>query len=102
MAAAVKRALADGHAVAMVGEYNGEYHFEGRLQNVRIDVVPKEDAAAWLRAHATGLLLRYDRGRDAPAPDGVVARHPFRNGWAALASAPPGVSMASDVPGPTE
>lgn len=99
MAAAVKRALAEGHDVAMVGAYNGEYHFEGHLQDVRIDVIPKAGAPTWLRAHATGLLLRYDRGRDAPAPDGLVARHPFRNGWAALASAPPGDRTSNDPVG---
>ncbi len=102
MAAAVRHALLAGHPVAMVGAYNGEYHFEGRLQDAHIEVVAKADAAAWLSAHATGLLLRYDRGRDAPAPDGVVARHPFRNGWASLSSALPGARTSNEPPGATE
>ena len=102
MAAAVKRALHDGHPVAMVGAYNGEYHFEGRLQDERIDVVLPNDAAQWLREHASGLLLRYDRGRDAAVPAGVVARHPFRNGWVTLSSAPPGTQTLSDPAGRTE
>jgi 4-amino-4-deoxy-L-arabinose transferase-like glycosyltransferase len=103
MAAAVKRALGDGHPIAMVGAYNGEYHFEGRLQDAHIDVVPKTAAAAWLGVHPNGLLLRYDRGRDAPAPDGVViARYPFRNGWATLSSALPGARTSSESPGNNE
>jgi 4-amino-4-deoxy-L-arabinose transferase-like glycosyltransferase len=85
MAAAVRSALESGHPVAMVGTYNGEYHFEGRLQRRHIDVIDARNADAWLRAHTGGLLLRYDRGRNAPPPDGVIARHPFRNGWASLA-----------------
>ena len=85
MAAAVRSALESGHPVAMVGAYNGEYHFEGRLQRHRIDVIDARHADAWLEAHAGGLILRYDRGRDALPPEGVIARHPFRNGWASLA-----------------
>jgi hypothetical protein len=103
MAAAVQRALRDGHPVAMVGAYNGEYHFEGRLQDAHIDVIAKSDAVQWLHDHATGLLLRYDRGRDAPVPAGVVvARHPFRNGWATLSSAAPGAQTVSEPPDRTE
>jgi 4-amino-4-deoxy-L-arabinose transferase-like glycosyltransferase len=102
MAAAVRRFALAGHPIAMVGAYNGEYHFEGRLQDVHIVVIAKDEAATWLHAHATGLLLRYDRGRDAPAPDGYVARHPFRNGWATLSSAPPGTRTSADTPGSAE
>ena len=102
MAAAVRRALEAGHPVAMIGTYNGEYHFEGRLQDVRIEVIPKDQAAIWLGAHTTGLLLRYDRGRDAPVPAGVVARHPFRNGWASLASGLPSARTANEAAVTTE
>ena len=85
MAAAVRSAFESGHPVAMVGAYNGEYHFEGRLQLRHIDVIDARSVDAWLKAHAGGLLLRYDRGRNVQAPDGVIARFPFRNGWATLA-----------------
>ncbi len=96
MAAAVKAALAAGHPVAMVGAYNGEYHFEGQLRDVRIEPIAKQDAPAWLQSHANGLLLRYDRGRDKPVIGGVVAQHPFRNGWATLSSALPTARTSSD------
>ena len=102
MAAAVTRALRDGHPIAMVGAYNGEYHFEGRLHGAHIDVVTKGDAAAWLRTHASGLLLRYDRGHDAPALEGMVARHPFRNGWATLSTALPDARTANEAPARAE
>ena len=89
MAAAVKQAIDAGRPVAMLGAYNGEYHFAGRLQGVHIEVVPKTDAAMWLHAHPTGLLLRYDRGRRPLAMRDIVARHPFRNGWATLSATLP-------------
>jgi 4-amino-4-deoxy-L-arabinose transferase-like glycosyltransferase len=97
MAAVVRRELAAGHPIAMIGAYNGEYHFEGRLRDARIDVIAAADALRWLQAHDTGLLLRYDRGRVAPQFAGVVAQHPFRNGWATLASGLPGVQTISEV-----
>ena len=84
MAAAVNEALIRGHPVAMVGTYNGEYHFAPRLRGVHIEELADSQAAGWLRTHNGGLLLRYDRGREPPMLAGTVARHPFRNGWATL------------------
>ena len=89
MAAAVKQAIDAGRPVAMLNAYNGEYHFAGRLRGVHIDVLPTADADAWLQSHPTGLLLRYDRGRTPPPMRDIVARHPFRNGWATLAASVP-------------
>jgi 4-amino-4-deoxy-L-arabinose transferase-like glycosyltransferase len=87
MATTVERALADGHAIAMVGKYNGEYHFPARLQNVRIDEIEERQIGGWIAAHDDGMLLRYERGRDAPQRAGIVAQYPFRNGWVTLSTA---------------
>ncbi len=95
MAASVKRELDAGRPIAMVGTYNGEYHFEGRLGASRIEEITASDASAWLASHPKGLLLRYDRGRVAPLIDGRIAQHVFRNGWATLAS---GLPTARAVP----
>ncbi|MES3032611.1 MAG: glycosyltransferase family 39 protein [Gemmatimonadota bacterium] len=89
MATAVRGAMQQGRRVAMLGAYNGEYHFSGRLQQSHIDLITAAEAPAWLRAHPSGLLLRYDRGRAPLVMDGIVARHPFRNGWATLSSSLP-------------
>lgn len=89
MAVAVKAALAAGHPIAMVGTYNGEYHYPARLSGIRIEVVSATEAPAWLLANPAGLLLRYDRGRNPLVIDGIVARFPFRNGWATLSSTLP-------------
>ena len=97
MAQAVHNALGQGRPVAMIGTYNGEYHFPARLRDVRIASITPAEAPAWLQAHGSGLLLRYDRGRGAPVPDGTVMRHPFRNGWASLSRGLPAQSTAGDV-----
>ncbi|HYW50879.1 MAG TPA: hypothetical protein VE861_09745, partial [Gemmatimonadaceae bacterium] len=100
MASAVRAAVDEGRAIAMINVYNGEYHYAGRLQGTRIDVITADDAPAWLRAHARGLLLRYDRGRNAPIPSALVARHPFRNGWATLSATPPGTAVIRTAAAP--
>ena len=96
MSAAVRRALQGGRPVAMVGAYNGEYHFSGRLQDHRIDVITAVETPGWLRAHDRGLLLRYDRGKDAPVDSQLVARYPFRNGWATLSPMLPPTASGGD------
>ncbi len=102
MATAIRSALAAGHPIAMIGRYNGEYHFEGRLRDVHIDMISAQSAPAWLRAHRSGLLLRYDRDRKAPVIAGTVAQHPFRNGWATLAASLPGATTVNQARSPTE
>lgn len=97
MATAVRTALAAGRPVAMIGAYNGEYHFPARLRDTRIEPITPADAPAWLQAHPTGLLLRYDRGRAAPVPAGSVAREPFRNGWASLSRGLPASTTSGEV-----
>ncbi len=87
VSAAVRDALVLGKPIAMIGAYNGEYHFSGRLRDVHIDVLTAAEAPAWGAAHPGGLFLRYDRGSTPPAVQGLVARHPFRNGWASLFAA---------------
>ena len=81
------RRLAAGHPIAMVGTYNGEYHFEGRLRGVQIEIVTQERRIPLAGSHRTGLLLRYDRGRTAPrSRDRVSASVPERLGYACLVS----------------
>jgi 4-amino-4-deoxy-L-arabinose transferase-like glycosyltransferase len=86
LSAQVRTAVAQGHPVAMIGAYNGEYHFNARLRDVHIAVLTPGEVPQWSASHPGGLLLRYDRGRTPPAVTGIVARHPFRNGWATLSS----------------
>jgi 4-amino-4-deoxy-L-arabinose transferase-like glycosyltransferase len=89
MSAQVRQAMEAGHRVAMVGKYNGEYDFAGRLYRTPIDSVTPVQAPSWLRVHPHGLLLTYERGRTRPAADSILAQFPFRNGWATLSTALP-------------
>ena len=54
------------------------------------------ETPGWLRAHDRGLLLRYDRGKDAPVDSQLVARYPFRNGWATLSPMLPPTASGGD------
>lgn len=62
-----------GRAIAIVGEYHGQYHFAGRLQN-RIDHLQPQDVIAWANNYPDGLLLanndswQGEGGLRAPAP----------------------------------
>lgn len=57
---AIGQALADaeqqGRPVAYIGNYQGEFHFRGRLR-ARIAEVSPDAALAWAQAHPTGLLF---------------------------------------------
>ena len=98
MSVEVQRAVQQGQPIAMVGAYHGEYHFAGRLRGVHIDVITAAAAPQWMATHANGLLLRYDRGRRPVNVPGVVARHPFRNGWATLSSSLPATPVIGTIP----
>ncbi|MBE9515436.1 MAG: glycosyltransferase family 39 protein [Proteobacteria bacterium] len=50
------KAEQDGRAIAVVGEYNGKYHFAGRLQN-GIDQLQVSEIISWANNYPDGLLL---------------------------------------------
>ena len=116
MSAQVRAALIRGRPVAVLGAYNGEYHFHGRFQDARLgdvrfgdvrfdghlDVLSAADAPQWAATHPGGLFVRYDRGRAPLALPGLVVRHPFRNGWASLysATATPQTITTTTLPDP--
>jgi 4-amino-4-deoxy-L-arabinose transferase-like glycosyltransferase len=91
MAETVGEVTSHGAKVGFVGQYNGEYHFAGRLRGVVIDNVTHDSAEVWLRVAPNRVLLRYDRGRVPTQFPGMRAREPFRNGWITmLSNAEPG------------
>ncbi len=100
MSAQIRTAVAQGRPLAMLGAYNGEYHYNARLRNVHVEVLTPGDVAGWSATHVDGLLLRYDRGRRPPTVPGLVARHPFRNGWATLSRVTPPTVDAVRPTGP--
>ena len=75
-----------GHPVAYTRDYEGEFHFEGRLTEP-IDVVGRDEQAAltWERQHPDGYVVRY---RDAPQP-GAAYTQPLRGVWLSIEAVHP-------------
>jgi len=54
-AGAVARAQQQGHAVAHVGPYRGQFHYSGQLTRP-LDVITPDTAETWMAAHPDGML----------------------------------------------
>jgi hypothetical protein len=86
-AAAFVHTLQDaGHRVAYTRDYEGEFHFEGRLTEP-LDVVGRDGhaALAWAQQHPDGYVIRY---RDAPQP-GAAYTQPLRGVWLSIEAVHP-------------
>ena len=86
-AAAFVHTLQDaGHPVAYTRDYEGEFHFEGRLTE-SLDVVGRDEQAAleWEQQHPDGYVVRY---RDAPEP-GAAYTQPLRGVWLSIEAVHP-------------
>lgn len=59
LAAELSRAEQEGRPVAVVGEYQGQYHFAARLQN-RFDQLTAADVINWANKYPNGLLLAFN------------------------------------------
>ncbi|MSO89121.1 MAG: glycosyltransferase family 39 protein [Rhodospirillaceae bacterium] len=73
----------EGKPIAHVGDYEGQFHFLGRLRKPIEDVVAT-DAPAWARAHPNGLIVAYFRGNPAGLPQRPLWLQPYRGRWAAV------------------
>ena len=86
-AAAFVRQLQDaGHPIAYTRDYEGEFHFEGRLTEP-LDVVGRDEQAAlaWSQQHPDGYVVRY---RDAPQPEAAYSQ-PLRGVWLSIEAVHP-------------
>jgi 4-amino-4-deoxy-L-arabinose transferase-like glycosyltransferase len=80
----VAQAQADGHPIANVGDYHGQYEFAGRLTKP-IDVIDADQAIAWATAHRDGLVITYPEND--PAHAGVeppLYTHAYRGRYVAV------------------
>lgn len=75
----IERLQSDGHPVAHVGKYHGQFHFLGRLtQPVAVVEQWNGSAIAWAKAHPGGYLVVY-RSDWAGLGAGALYSQPFRS-----------------------
>lgn len=67
-----------GRPLAFAGEYNGEFHFAGRLMRP-LERIHPATVATWLAAHPAGRVVQYDRRRPGDLT-GAELVAPFRSG----------------------
>jgi hypothetical protein len=75
----VARLQADGHSLAHLGRYHGQFHFHGRLRKRIEPLRSTDELLSWLRANTQGyLVVNYKTPRpDVPASLPV---YPYRGG----------------------
>lgn len=85
MAAMLSRMEAQGIPIASVGDYEGEYHFLGRLEKP-VTVLDRKDAVtSWASAHPQGALIVPCRRREAcKMQDGALYVQRYRSRWVSL------------------
>jgi hypothetical protein len=72
----------EGHPLAHVGKYRGEYHFAGRLKQP-LEVIDRDDVEQWFSLHPDGYVVVYSRRSLAPGLDDEF-RHDYRGGVIAV------------------
>jgi 4-amino-4-deoxy-L-arabinose transferase-like glycosyltransferase len=78
------QAQTDGHPIANVGDYHGQYEFTGRLTKP-IDVINADDVAAWAAAHRDGLIVTYPENDPAHATvEPPLYAHRYRGRYVAV------------------
>jgi hypothetical protein len=82
-----------GVPVAHVGQYQGQYHFSGRLTRP-LTIVDAGRIATWLEENPNGLVITYhdERPGDATQPPAFAA--PYRSKWVAIRPAAPASTTA--------
>jgi 4-amino-4-deoxy-L-arabinose transferase-like glycosyltransferase len=72
----------EGHPLAHVGKYRGEYHFAGRLKQP-LEVIDRDDVERWFSRHPDGYVVVYSR-RSLAARSDDEFRHDYRGGVIAV------------------
>jgi 4-amino-4-deoxy-L-arabinose transferase-like glycosyltransferase len=72
----------EGHPLAHVGKYRGEYHFAGRLKQP-LEVIDRADVEQWFSRHPDGYVVVYSSRSPAAGRDEEF-RHDYRGGVIAV------------------
>ncbi len=74
----VKTHQDQGHPVAYVGKYHGEFQFLGRLTQPLTTMQTFKDAETWARANPTGMIIATRRKSEIPPQPEPLSVQPYR------------------------
>ncbi len=96
VSAVVAKAQGEDRPIANVGDYHGQYIFAGRLTKP-IDVIQREDVAAWAASHPSGIVITYPETGPASGPAEPVLVHPYRGRFVVIWQAEDVVTYGPDL-----
>ncbi|RDS82207.1 glycosyl transferase [Dyella monticola] len=79
---------ADHHPVAFEGNYEGQFHFAGRLTQPITELHTGQALQAFAKEHPDGLIVTHPNELDASALRYALLAQPFRSEWLVVWAAP--------------
>jgi 4-amino-4-deoxy-L-arabinose transferase-like glycosyltransferase len=87
VSAHIRAAQEQGRPVAHVGNYEGQFHFQGRL-SLPFEVIGPDEVESWAGSHPDGLLISYSREWMAPREGTPEMSRPYRGRIVSLWASP--------------
>jgi hypothetical protein len=86
--ALISAAQADHHPIAIEGNYEGQFHFAGRLTQPITELRDGHALQAFAQDHPDGLIITHPDQLDSSALRYALLAQPFRSSWVVVWSAP--------------
>jgi 4-amino-4-deoxy-L-arabinose transferase-like glycosyltransferase len=93
-------AAAEHRALGMVGGYDGEFDFAGRLLDPVAELHGDDAVKAFAQAHPDGLVVTHPERLDAAALRYALLAQPFRSSWLVVWPAPTLADLRSGIAPP--